>query len=64
MTSFVQKHGRQCTPRSAKFSRTLQTEILSTEFSDFLKQIIFLKPFNGLAFETIVEMENPHVIDK
>ena len=27
------------------FSMTLQTKILSTEFSDFLKQIIFLKSF-------------------
>ena len=32
-------------PCSANFSVTLQTEILSTETSDFLKQIIFLKLF-------------------
>ena len=34
-------------PRSAKFSVTLQTEILSTETSDFLKEIMFLKSFNS-----------------
>ena len=34
-------------PGSAKFSMTLQTEILSTETSDFLKVIIFLKSFNS-----------------
>ena len=33
---------------AAKFSVTLQTEILSTETSDFLKQIIFLKSFNSV----------------
>ena len=33
-------------PCSSKFSKTLQTEIFSTEISDFLKQIIFLKSFN------------------
>ena len=27
---------------------TLQTEILSTEISDFLRQIIFLKSFNSM----------------
>ena len=31
---------------SAKFSMTLQTEIISNETSDFLKQMIGLKPFN------------------
>ena len=35
-------------PCSAKFSMTIQTEILSTKTSDFLKQIIFLMPFNSL----------------
>ena len=35
-------------PGSAKLSMALQTEILSTEISDFLKQIIFLKSFNLL----------------
>ena len=37
-------------PCSAKFSVTLQTEILSTEISDFLKQIIFVKLFNSVVF--------------
>ena len=32
---------RQCMPCSANFSVTLQTEILSTETSDFLKQMFF-----------------------
>ena len=32
-------------PCSINFSITLQTEILSTETSDFLKQIIVLKSF-------------------
>ena len=35
-------------PCLVKFSMTLQTEILSTETSDFLKQIIFLKSFNSV----------------
>ena len=48
MTSLVLEHGRQCIPCSAKFSMTLQTEILSTETSDFLKQIIFLKSFDSV----------------
>ena len=39
-------------PYSAKFSMTLHTEILSTETSDFLKQIIHLKSFN-LVFGVI-----------
>ena len=33
-------------PCSAKFSMSLQTEIHSTEISDFLKQIFSLKSFN------------------
>ena len=37
-------------PCSYKFSVTLQTESLSTETSDFLKQIIFLKSFNSMLF--------------
>ena len=32
---------------SAEFSATLQTEIISTKFSDFLKQI--MSHFNGLG---------------
>ena len=35
-------------PCSTKFPVTLQTEIRSTETSDFLKQIIFLKSFNSV----------------
>ena len=30
-----------------QFSRTLHTDLFSTETSNFLKQIIFLKPFNS-----------------
>ena len=48
MTSLVQEQGRQCIPCSAKFSMTLQTEVLSTETSDFLTQIIFLKSFDSV----------------
>ena len=32
-------------PCTAKFSMALQTEIPSTEISDLLKQIIFVRPF-------------------
>ena len=35
-------------PCSAEFSMTLQTEVLSTETSDFLKLIFFLKLFNTM----------------
>ena len=48
MTSLLQQHSRQCMPCSAKFSMILQTEILSLETLDFLKQIIFLKSFNSV----------------
>ena len=37
-------------PCSAKFSMTFKTNILSTETSDFLRQIIFLKSFNSVFF--------------
>ena len=33
---------------SPNFSMTLETEIFSTETSDFLTQMIFLKPFNSV----------------
>ena len=46
VTSIVPEHGRQCMPCSANLSMTLQTDIVSTETSYFLKQIIFLKSFN------------------
>ena len=39
-------------PSSTKFSMILQTEILSTETSDFLKQIIFLQSFNSVFLMT------------
>ena len=39
--SLIPKHGRQYIPCSTKFSMALQTEILSTEPSDFLNQITF-----------------------
>ena len=42
---------------SAKFSMTLQTEILSTETSDFLNQIIFLKSFKvSVRRESFLEL--------
>ena len=46
-------------PCSAKFSMTLNTDILSTETSDFLKKIIFLKSFNSVLFMvgTILKIE-------
>ena len=37
-------------PCSINFSATLQTEILSTVTSDFLKQMIILKSFNSVFF--------------
>ena len=55
MTSLVQEHGRQYMPCSAKFSMTLQTEILSTETSDFLKQKVFLKSFNSVLYLSTVQ---------
>ena len=36
-------------PFSAKFSVAFQTEILSKETSDFLRQIIFLKSFSVMT---------------
>ena len=50
MASLVQEHDRQYMSRSAIFSMTLQTEILSIEISDFPKQIIFLKSFNSVFY--------------
>ena len=35
--------------RAPQFLMTLQTEILSTETSDFHKPIIFIKSFNSLS---------------
>ena len=37
-----------CMPCSITFSMTLQAEILSTVFSDFLKQMNILKSFNSV----------------
>ena len=37
MMSLVSEHGRQCMPYSTNFLKTLQTEILSIETSEFLK---------------------------
>ena len=37
-----------CIPCSTIFSIKLQTEILSTETSDFLKQIIILRAFDSV----------------
>ena len=46
--SLVKERGRQCFPCSINFSIALQTEILSTVTSDFLKQMIIRKSFNSL----------------
>ena len=40
-------------PCSANFLMTLQTEILSTETSDFLKEIFFLKSVNSVLYVSI-----------
>ena len=52
--SLVLDHGRQCKPCSTNFSMTLQAELLSTDTSDFLKQIIFRKSFNSI-FEAKID---------
>ena len=36
-----------------QFLMTLQTEILSTEASDFLKHAFFLKSFNSMLFSML-----------
>ena len=41
MSSLVSEHGRQYMPCPANFSMMIQTEILSTEATDFLNQILF-----------------------
>ena len=41
-----------------QISVTLQTEILSVETSDFLKQIIFLKSFNSVFNVCMLREEN------
>ena len=55
LMSLVQELSRQCMPCSAKTSMTLQTEVLSTETSDFLKQMIILKSFNSVLFTLFLE---------
>ena len=50
MTLLVYEHGRQYAMPNKLFS-DITSEILSSETSDFLKQIIFLKSFYSL-FET------------
>ena len=45
-TTVVPEHGKQCMLCSAMFSVILQTDILSTDTSDLLKQIIILKSFH------------------
>ena len=44
-------------PSSATFSVTLQTNILSTEISDFLKQIIFHSVINSVIYK-IKQVDN------
>ena len=56
LISLVQEHARQCMPWSAKFSMTLQTKILSSQTSDFLEQIIFLKSFNSVLLVRALQM--------
>ena len=64
MTSLVQKHGRQCRPCFVKFSLTLQTEILSTETSHFLKRIIFLKmSYNEMGFPLLKQSPKSRVLE-
>ena len=58
MTSFVLEHGRHLMSCSISFSMTLQTEILSTETSDFFKQMIILKSFTSVltVFDSTLEL--------
>ena len=50
-------------PCSVKFSMTLQTEILSIETSDFLKQIIFLKSFTLVLSVTSLDNNSAECCD-
>ena len=47
-------------PCSAKFSMTLQTEILSTETLDFLKHIFFHKSYNSVFNVNFRKMEQDY----
>lgn len=44
------EHGKKHVLGSNNMSVTLQTEILTTETSDFLKQIINLESFNSMFY--------------
>ena len=50
---------------SIKFSETLQTEILSTETSDYLKQMIILKSCNSVfyLFGVLLERSSQKICD-
>ena len=48
MTSQVLEHGKQFIPRFVSFSMTRQTEILSTESSEFVKHAIILDSFDSV----------------
>ena len=50
MTTLVSDQGIQSTPCPANFSIVFQTEILSKQTSDFLKQIIILKSLHSFLF--------------
>ena len=47
MMSLLEEHGRVYVMLD-QFLMVLQAEIISTENSDYLKQIIFLRPFNSM----------------
>ena len=48
-------------PCSVNFSMTLHTEILSTEISDFLKQIIIFKLFNSMMCSRFPRGNSLHI---
>ena len=56
MMSLVPQHGKQCMPCSVSFSMALQTSILSTENSNFLKERIILKSFNYVSYAFMANM--------
>ena len=63
MTSFVLEHGRQCMLCYINCSMTLQTEILSTLTSDFLRQMINPKSYNSVLYLFQVAITNDrHVL--
>ena len=53
----------QCMPYSAKFSMTLQTEILNRNFR-FLKEKIILKSFNSVLKMKILNSTRKEIISQ